>query len=115
MENYVLNRPNFLGSEVGLVLKTITVPSTANGAVTENGRKIVKAGSIFASPYPGILFNDVDITDGDRIGSLMIRGSYIDAKLPASAASQAEAFAKQGLYAIAEGAVVRPDFGTVEV
>ena len=44
MENYVLNRPNFLGSEVGLVLKTITVPASASGAVTENGRKIVKAG-----------------------------------------------------------------------
>ena len=34
MENYVLNRPNFLGSEVGLVLKTITVPANASGAVT---------------------------------------------------------------------------------
>lgn len=115
MENYVLNRPNFLGSEVGLVLKTITVPASATGAVTENGRKIVKAGSIFATPNAGILFNDVDITDGDRIGSLMIRGSYIDAKLPATAAAKAEDFAKQGLYAIVEGAVVRPDFGTVEV
>lgn len=115
MENYVLNRPNFLGSEVGLVLKTITVPASATGAVTENGRKIVKAGSIFATPYAGLLFNDVDITDGDRIGSLMIRGSYIDAKLPATAAAKAEDFAKQGLYAIAEGAVVSPDFGTVEV
>lgn len=115
MENYVLNRPNFLGSEVGLVLKTITVPASATGAVTENGRKIVKAGSIFATPYAGLLFNDVDITDGDRIGSLMIRGSYIDAKLPATAAAKAEDFAKQGLHAIAEGAVVRPDFGTVEV
>lgn len=115
MENYVLNSPNFLGSEVGLVLKTITVPASAPGAVTENGRKIVKAGSIFATPYAGLLFNDVDITDGDRIGSLMVRGSYIDAKLPATAAAKAEDFAKQGLYAIVEGAVVRPDFGTVEV
>jgi hypothetical protein len=115
MEIYVLNRPNFLGSEVGLVLKTITVPASATGAVTENGRKIVKAGSIFATPYAGLLFNDVDITDGDRIGSLMVRGSYIDAKLPATAAAKAEDFAKQGLYAIVEGAVVRPDFGTVEV
>lgn len=115
MENYVLNRPNFLGSEVGLVLKTITVPASASGAVTENGRKVVKAGSIFATPYAGLLFNDVDVTDGDRIGSLMIRGSYIDAKLPATAAAKAEDFAKQGLYAIVEGTVTRPDFGSVEV
>lgn len=111
----ILNRPNFLGSEVGLVLKTITVPAEATGTVTENGRKIVKAGSIFATPYKGLLFQDVDITDGANLGSLMVRGSYIDAKLPASAATQAEDFAKQGLYAIAEGAVTRPDFGTVEV
>lgn len=115
MENIILNRPNFLGSEVGLVLKTITVPAEATGAVTENGRKIVKAGSIFATPYAGLLFQDVDITDGARLGSLMIRGSYIDAKLPATAATQAEAFAKQGLYAIVEGDVTRPDFGSVEV
>lgn len=115
MENYVLDRPNFLGSEVGLVLKTITVPASASGTVTENGRKIVKAGSIFATPYAGLLFNDVDITDGDRIGSLMIRGSYIDAKLPESAIANEEAFVKQGLYAIKEGGVVRPDFGSVEV
>ncbi len=111
----ILNRPNFLGSEVGLVLKTITVPAEATGTVTENGRKIVKAGSIFATPYAGLLFQDVDITDGASLGSLMIRGSYIDAKLPATAAAKAEDFAKQGLYAIAEGAVTRPDFGTVEV
>lgn len=110
----ILNRPNWLGSEVGLVLKTITVPAEASGAVTENGRKIIKSGSIFSAPYKGLLFEDVDITDGARVGSLMIRGSYIDAKLPASASTQAADFAAQGLYAIVEGNVVRPDFGTVE-
>lgn len=104
---------NFLGSEVGKVTKTITVPADFATYVMENGRKIVKAGTIFTSPYLGLLFNDVDITDGPRPAALMIRGSYIDAKLPSSAASVSASFAAQGLYPFVEGSVVRPDYGTV--
>jgi len=111
MEKVFKNRPNFLGSEVGLVTKTITVPADAS-YVTEGDRKVVKAGTIFTSPYYGLLYEDVDITDGAHEGSLMIRGSYIDAKLPASAVSYVSYFKDQGLYAIAEGSVTRPDFGT---
>lgn len=105
------NRPNFLGSEVGLVLKTITV-TESNSFVTESGRKIVKAGTIFTSPYYGLLFEDADVTDGPVEGNLMIGGRYIDANLPTSASSQATNFANQGLYAIVEGTVTRPDFGS---
>lgn len=110
----ILNRPNWLGSEIGLVTKSITVPASTSGSVVENGRTIVKSGTIFTTPYYGLLFTDVDVTDGDAMGALMIRGSYIDAKLPASASSQATNFQNQGLYAITEGAVTRPDFGTVD-
>ena len=91
MENYVLNRPNFLGSEVGLVLKTITVPASANGAVTENGRKIVKAGTPMAGSLEargtaftkasegvvGVLLHDVDVTAGAENGTLLIFG-FVD-------------------------------------
>jgi hypothetical protein len=109
----ILNRPNWLGSEVGRVVKTITVPAT-HAHVVEDGRMIVKSGTVFTAPYLGILYDDIDITDGAKEASLMIRGSYIDAKLPASAATHASNFAAQGLYAIAEGAVTRPDFGGLE-
>ena len=108
----ILNRPNWLGSEVGRVVKTITVPASHAHDV-ENGRKIVKSGTVITSPYLGILYDDIDITDGAKEASVMIRGSYIDAKLPTSASTYASQFAAQGLYAIAEGAVVRPDFGTI--
>ena len=93
---------NWLGSEVGLVKKTVTVPTTAT-AVTENGRKIVKSGTLITDAVlgKGLLFNDVDITDGARVASMVIRGSYIDANLPASVADSATALAQQGLYAIA--------------
>lgn len=113
MEKYFDNKPSFLGSEVGLVLKTITVPATNSNVVTENNRKVVKAGTIITTPYSGLLYNDVDVTDGDNLGSLMYAGYYVDAKLPKTASAQATTFSGHGLYAITEGATTRPAFGTV--
>ncbi len=109
------NRPNFLGSEVGLTLKPITVTADNENIVVENGRNIVVAGTIFTSPYYGLLFQDIDVTDGDREASLMIGGRYIDENLPKSAASYVTQFVAQGLFPIVEGGVVRPDFGDVDL
>lgn len=94
-------KKNWLGSEVGMVLKTVTIKSTET-AETINGRKIIKSGSMITDENlgKGLLFNDVDITDGDRVASIMIRGTYIDANLPKSLTDSAEELAKQGLYAI---------------
>lgn len=108
----ILNRPNWLGSEVGRVVKTITVPA-GTASVVENNRKIVKSGTIFTAPYYGLLYNDVDITDGAVEASLMVGGYYIDSKLPSTASAQKTNFAAQGLFPLEEGAVTRPDFGTV--
>lgn len=108
------NRKNILGSEVGLITKTITVPADFASYSTENGRKIVVAGTAFSSPYNGLLYQDVDITDGAKAGSLMIAGHYIGANLPYSLAdATVSAFAEQGLYNFVEGSTVRPSFGTV--
>lgn len=112
MTEITLNRPNWLGSAVGLVLKTIEVPSDFATTVTEDNRTIVKSGQYFSTPYKGLLFGDIDITDGDQEGSLMIRGSYIDGNLPATVAAYATDFKAQGLFAITEGSVTRPDYGT---
>lgn len=105
-----LNRPNWLASEKNFVSKTITVP-VGTSSVTENGRTIVKSGTIFTSPYYGLLVNDVDITDGAREAALMVGGYYIDAQLPSTAASYVSNFAATGLFPLAEGSVTRPDFG----
>ena len=109
-----ISHKNWLGSEVGLVRKTITVPANFATTVTENGRKIVKSGTVFTTPFFGLLFNDADITDGDRIGSLVIGGYYIDKNLPATAAAHVDDFAKLGLFPFDESDVARPDFGTIE-
>lgn len=94
----ISNRPNWLGSEVGMVLKTITVSSSSGSTVIENGRTMLKSGTVINDETlgKGLLFNDADVTDGAVLKSIMIRGSYIDDKLPATAGD----LSAQGLYAI---------------
>lgn len=107
MAEIVLNRPNWLGSEVGLVRKTVTVTSASGSPVTENGRKILKSGTLIEDTNigKGLLWNDADVTeDGGKIASIMIRGTYIDANLPTTLAASAEELAQQGLYSIKYGA-----------
>lgn len=102
MAEITLNRPNWLGSEVGMVLKTATISSTSGVTVVENGRQVIKAGTLItdANLGKGLLFNDADVTDGAVVKSIMIRGSYIDSKLPVSVSASAEELAGKGLYAI---------------
>ena len=102
MAEITLNRPNWLGSEVGMVLKTVTVSSTSGTTVTENGRTILKSGTLINDTTLGygLLYNDADVTDGAVVKSIMMRGSYIDSKLPASVSTSKTILAGQGLYAI---------------
>ncbi len=110
VKEIIVSRPNFLGSEVGLVCKTFTIPENqATGVVTENGVKICKSGTIFTTPYYGLLFGDGEV---GKPASIMIRGSYIDANLPATASSYATNFKNQGLFAFVEGGATMPDYGT---
>lgn len=108
MAEITLNRPNWLGSEENLVLKTVTVSSTSGTTVTENGRKILKSGTLIndATLGYGLLWNDADVTDGSEIKSIMIAGYYIDANLPTSVATTAATLKTQGLYAIKYPATV---------
>lgn len=112
-------KKNWLGSEVGLELKTVTVPANYNtnastNIVTVNGRKIVKAGALITDSVlgSGLLWNDVDITDGARVASMMIRGVYINANLPTAipttGAVNIGTLAQQGLYSITFPATVIP-------
>lgn len=92
---------SWVGSEVGLVLKTATIKATGVSAGAD-GRKIVKAGSLVTDTQLGkvLLWNDVDVTEGDRVASVMYAGYYIDSKLPASVATSATDMAGHGLFAI---------------
>ena len=75
---------NFIDTPVGLVRKTVTV---AQNDITadEKGYKIVPAGTIYPAnnaTAQGILYNDVDVTDGDHEGSLIVAGRIIKDRLP---------------------------------
>lgn len=118
MNEVILNKPNWLGSEVGLTLKTFTIPADFATTVIENGRTIVESGTIFVDAVTGqkgLVFGDYDITDGPVLACIMIGGRYIDEKLPASATSVKNDFIAQGLYAYSESEVVRPDFGSTGI
>lgn len=75
---------NILASEIGLVQKT--KEGTKAMAVDEDGRKIIKAGTVFPSNDAnavGIVLEDVDMTDDEkRPISVIIAGRVIAANLP---------------------------------
>ena len=56
-----------------------------NAAVTVDGRKIIKAGTIYPAndgTAIGVVFSDMDVTDGDRTGTIIIHGFIKTAALP---------------------------------
>lgn len=62
-------------------------------AVTENGRKIIKAGTIYPSndaSAVGIVFNDLDVTEGDQNGAIIIHGFVKTNALPVAPTAAAK-------------------------
>lgn len=118
MTNIILNRPNFLASEVGLRTVNCNFLSTFTGAVTENGRKIIKAGTIYPSndaSAKGIVFQDVDVTDGNRTEALMVGGVYLSSRLSATVSATAKpVFQAMGLFEQAVPTDVFPSDGSLD-
>lgn len=62
-------------------------------ATIVDGRKIVKAGTIYPANDAtaiGIVFNDMDVTDGDATGAILIHGFVKTAALTAVPAAEAK-------------------------
>lgn len=120
MAEIKIGHPNWIGSEVGMVLKTANVNSTT-AVTTENEtypdgsvHKIAKSGSVYAdatNKIYGLIYNDVDVTGDGRHASVMVAGHYIANKLPETVATEnATKFAAQGLFPIVEVDAVRPEW-----
>lgn len=83
---------------------SVTVDASTAGTVTENGRKILKAGTILkgvdgsifsdrdqlatqttgaSGDVDGILLSDIDLTDGNATAALVYRGTVRADRLPA--------------------------------
>ena len=114
---FILSRPNFLASEVGLRTVTYTFAQSNAQVVTENNRKIIKAGTVYPTNDEsalGIVFQDVDVTDGDRPEALMVGGRYLKDKLASTIAETAvTALAGKGLYGETSPIVSVPADGTL--
>ena len=62
-------------------------------ATTVDGRKVIKAGTIYPAndaTAKGVVWADYDVTDGDVTGALIIHGFIKTAALPAAPASAAK-------------------------
>lgn len=62
-------------------------------ATTVDGRKIIKAGTIYpanGATAKGVVWADYDVTDGDVTGALIIHGFVKTAALPAEPAEAAK-------------------------
>ena len=76
--------PAFLASAEGLVCQTVQVLQDGVTA-DEYGNKIVKAGTVYPTndaSAKGVLFEDVDVTNGDHEGSLIVAGRIYSDMLP---------------------------------
>lgn len=86
---------NILDSEVGLITKTRKIPASLG--VADGKYKIVKAGTVYpsdTSSAEGIVFEDVDVTDGDALGSIIVAGRVLKARV--SVDTEAETALKAG-------------------
>lgn len=94
---------NILESEVGLVTKTREAVQSM--AKDEDGRKVIKAGALFANPDDptdiGVVFNDYDMTDYGKLPiSVVFQGRLLKERVSAEAKAKEADFKAKGLYLI---------------
>lgn len=87
--NYASNK-EILKFKDHFVSVPVQLNTTETLAVTVEGRKIVRAGTIYPKndeTAKGVILSDVDVTDGDQQGSLVIHGFIDKTKIPTQPAS----------------------------
>lgn len=81
-KKYEYESINWLGSSK-FINKTYQIPESLGKVL--DGKMIVKSGTVFPSNDAGaigIVFNDVDVTDGDEMGAVLVAGIVIEERLP---------------------------------
>ena len=102
----------FLADDEQCVRQTATIAANHAQAVTRaDGTKYVPAGAVIpanGATAKGILYEDVDVSKGDAMGSIVTKGTVYADLLPAAPA-EAAAAALKGITVIAEHpAITRP-------
>lgn len=106
----VVYAPGFFLAHEECERVTREIPETLG---TEAGTaKYVKMGTVFPSNdanAEGIVYEDVDVTNGNMPGSVVISGTVIEARLPVTIDTAAKtALQGKGFKFVTEGAVTRP-------
>ena len=103
----------FLASEE-CTRETVTIsPSHSQVVTMADGSKYVPAGAVIPSNdgnAKGILYEDVDVSNGAMPGSLVTKGIVYEDRLPAAIESAAEAVLTGIVVKTSSPAMVRPDF-----
>lgn len=105
---------HFLVDDETCVRRSATIAANHSQVVTrDNGRKVVPAGAVIPSNdgnAKGILFEDIDVTEGAKMGSIVTEGTIYEDKLPAAIESAAEAVLTGITVITTSPAVTRPDY-----
>ena len=100
---------HFLANDEECVRVTMTIPADHTQAVTrDDGRKVVPAGAVIAKDNTnvGVLYEDIDVTNGAEPGSVVINGVVYADRLPAAITGSIP-----GITVIETSpAVIRPDY-----
>lgn len=79
--------------------KTFTYQISDTGVTADaNGRKVVKSGTVYPlndATAVGIVYTDVDVTNGPQPGSLMVEGYVHEARLPVAPVAAAKTALKE--------------------
>lgn len=110
-KGYGWNAGHFLVNDETCIRQTMTIAANHAQAVTrDNGRKVVPAGAVIpanGATAKGILFEDIDVTEGAKPGSVVIAGTIYGNRLPAALADAA-ATALKGITVLTEPTITRP-------
>ena len=106
---------HFLVDDETCVRQSMTIPANHSQRVTrDNGRIVVPAGAVIpanGATAKGILFEDIDVTDGAKMGSVVTEGIVYGNRLPAALA-EAAATALTGIKVIAASPTITRPYTT---
>lgn len=110
-KGYGWNAGHFLVNDETCVRQTMTIAANHAQRVTrDDGRVVVPAGAVIpanGATAKGILFEDIDVTEGAKPGSVVTEGTVYGGRLPAALA-EAAATALTGIKVITEPTIIRP-------
>lgn len=110
-KGYGWNAGHFLVNDETCIRQTMTIAANHEQAVTrDDGRKVVPAGAVIpanGATAKGILFEDIDVTEGAKPGSVVIAGTIYGNRLP-EALADAAATALKGITVLTEPTITRP-------